>query len=107
MALLNFSDRPAVTCRDKTITYGMLKLAADHCTVKLLSAGFKKGDKAILWGFNGIEWLVSFFGIVQAGGVASLMNYGLKAGDVSALTKMVDASWGFIVGTAKKSTGRF
>ena len=57
---VNYPDRPAVTCRDKTVTYGMLKLAADHCTVKLLSAGFKKGDKAILWGFNGIEWMVSF-----------------------------------------------
>ena len=94
----NYPDRPAITCRDKTITYGMLKLAADRCTVKLVSAGFKKGDKAILWGFNGIEWVVAFFGIVQAGGVASLMNYGLKAGDVSALAKMVDASWGFIGG---------
>ena len=28
----NYPDRPAITCRDKTITYGMLKLAADHCT---------------------------------------------------------------------------
>ena len=93
-----YPDRPAVTCRDKTITYGMLKLAADHCTAKLVGAGFRKGDKAVLWGFNGIEWVVAFFGIVQAGGVASLMNYGLKAQDVIALTKMVDASWGFIGG---------
>ena len=94
----NYPNRPAVTCRDKTITYGMLKLAADRCTVKLVSAGFKKGDKAVLWGFNGIEWVVAFFGIVQAGGVASLMNYGLKGPDVSALSKMVDASWGIIGG---------
>ena len=94
----NYPDRPAVTCRDQTVTYGQLKLAADRCTLKLVGAGFKKGDKAILWGFNGIEWVISFFGIVQAGGIASLMNYGLKAADVSALTKMVDASWGFIGG---------
>ena len=95
---MNYPDRPAITCRDKTVTYGMLKQAADHCTAKLVGAGFQKGDKAILWGFNGIEWIVAFFGIVQAGGVASLMNYGLKAGDVSALTRMVNASWGFIGG---------
>ena len=93
-----YPDRPALTCRDKTVTYGQLKLAADNCALKLLKAGFKKGDKAILWGFNGIEWMVAFFGITQAGGVASLMNYGLKGPDVSALTKMVDASWGIIGG---------
>ena len=95
---LNYPDRPAITCRDKTVTYGMLKAAADHCTVKLVSSGFKKGDKAVLWGFNGIEWVVAFFGIVQAGGVASLMNYGLKSEDVTALTRMVNASWGIIGG---------
>ncbi|MBR3397095.1 MAG: AMP-binding protein [Lachnospiraceae bacterium] len=93
-----YPDRPALTCRDKTVTYGQLKLAADNCALKLLKAGFKKGDKAILWGFNGIEWMVAFFGITQAGGVASLMNYGLKGPDVSVLTKMVDASWGIIGG---------
>lgn len=93
-----YPDRPALTCRDKTVTYGQLKLAADNCALKLLKAGFQKGDKAILWGFNGIEWMVAFFGITKAGGVASLMNYGLKGPDVSALTKMVDASWGIIGG---------
>ena len=93
-----FPDRPAITCRDKTVTFAQLKLASDNCTLKLVKAGFKKGDKAVIWGFNGIEWMVSFFGVVQAGGVASLMNYGLKAPDVSALSKMVDASWGIIGG---------
>ena len=93
-----YPDRPAVTCRDKTLTYAQLKLAADRCTVKLAQAGFAKDDKAVLWGFNGIEWVVAFFGIVQAGGVAALMNYGLKSQNVSDLSKMVDASWGIIGG---------
>ena len=53
---------------------------------------------AVLWGFNGIEWMIAFYGIAQAGGVAALMNYGLKAADVSALSKMVNASWGIIGG---------
>ena len=95
-----YPDRPAVTCRDKTITYGQLKLAVDHCAVKLAGAGLQKGDKAVLWGVNGIEWVVAFYGIIQAGGVAALMNYGLKASDVSTLSKMVDASWGIIGGNS-------
>ena len=93
-----FGDRPAITCRENTVTYGQLKLAVDNCTLKLISAGFKKGDKAVLWGFNGIDWMVSFLGILQAGGTAALMNYGLKAPDVAALSRMVEASWGFIGG---------
>ena len=95
-----YPDRPAITCKDKTVTYGQLKTAADRCALKLAGAGFQKGDKAVLWGVNGIEWMVAFFGIVQAGGIASLMNYGLKAPDVSALSKMVDASWGIIGGNS-------
>ena len=91
-------DKPAITCRDKTVTFAQLKLAADRCTLSLVKAGFQKDDKAVLWGFNGIEWMVAFYGIIQAGGVAALMNYGLKAPDVSALSKMVSASWGFIGG---------
>ena len=93
-----YPDRPAITCRDTTITYGMLKTAADRCTLKLARAGLQKDDKVILWGFNGIEWMVPFFGITQAGGIASLMNYGLKAADVTGLTKMVAANWGIIGG---------
>ena len=94
----NYPDRPAITCRDKTVTYGQLKTAADRCALKLAASGLQKGDKVVLWGFNGIEWMVAFFGIAEAGGVAALMNYGLKGPDVSALSKMVDASFGIIGG---------
>ena len=93
-----FPDRPAITCRDSTVTFGQLKTAVDRCSLYLAGQGFQKGEKAVLWGFNGIEWMIAFYGIIQAGGVAALMNYGLKAQDVSALSKMVDASWGFIGG---------
>ena len=93
-----YPDRPALTCMGNTVTYSQLKTAVDRCSLALAGAGFQKGDKAVLWGFNGIEWMISFYGIIQAGGVAALMNYGLKAQDVAALSKMVDASWGIIGG---------
>ena len=97
---IEYPNKPAITCKDKTITYGQLKLAADNCALKFIKAGMKKGDRAILWGVNGIEWVVPYFGIIQAGGIATLMNYGLKGADVSALTKMVGASWGVIGGNS-------
>ena len=95
---LIYGDKPAITSRGQTVTYAQLKTAVDRCTLKLAGAGFQKGEKAVLWGFNGIEWMVAFYGIIQAGGAAALMNYGLKADAVSQLTKMVDSSWGIIGG---------
>ena len=92
----DFQDCPAITCEDRTITYNQLKLTADRFALKLAEAGLKKGDRVILWGMNSIEWAVAFFGIVQAGGTAVLVNYGLKADNVSLQAKMVDASWGII-----------
>ncbi len=93
-----YGDRPALTCQDKTITFRQLKTAADRCSLRLADAGFKKGDKAVLWGFNGIEWMIAFYGVTQMGGIAALMNYGLKAADVSTFSEMINASWGIIGG---------
>lgn len=90
------ADLPALTCGEQTLTFAQLRSAADAAAVKLIRAGVKKGDKVLLWGFNGIEWLIAFYGIVQAGGTAVLMNYGLKAPDVSALSAMVGASFAVI-----------
>ncbi len=49
-----YGDRPALTCRENTITFRQLKTAVDRCSLALAGAGFQKGDTAVLWGFNGI-----------------------------------------------------
>lgn len=88
---------PAITCEGKTLTFEELAQASNLCSAALIKAGVKKGDRVALWGFNSIPWVISFLGIVNAGGVAVLMNYGLKAADTVALLKSVGASW-MIVG---------
>ena len=97
-AALEYGERPAVTCQKTTMTFSQLEAASDACALSLIRGGLKKGDRAVLWGFNDLAWTISFFGIIKAGGVAVLMNYGLKADDVSALTKMVGATCGIIGG---------
>ena len=97
-AALEYGDRPAVTCQKTTMTFSQLEAASDACALQLIRGGLQKGDRAVLWGFNDLAWTISFFGIIKAGGVAVLMNYGLKDEDVSALTKMVGASCGIIGG---------
>ena len=95
---LQAPDSPALTCGPLTLTHAQLKAAADAGTLKLIRAGVKKGDRVVLWGFNGIEWIIAYFSIIQAGGIAVLMNYGLKAQDVNALTRMTGASYCIIGG---------
>lgn len=92
-----YGDKPAVTC-GMTLSYKQLLGASKRCAGALIAAGVQKGDRVVLWGINGIDWVVDFFGITMAGGVAVLMNYGLNAEDATALTKMTGARWALIGG---------
>ncbi len=91
-----YPENNALTCGEKTLTYKQLKEYADTVSTKLIRLGMKKNDKVILWGYNAIEWIGSFLGITQIGGVAVLMSYGLLAKDVSTFTRMTDGSFGLI-----------
>ena len=92
-----YGEKTALTC-GMTLSYNALMEAARRCAFQLIGAGVQKGDRVILWAINGVDWVVEFFGITMAGGVATLMNYGLNAEDVTQLTKMVGASWALIGG---------
>ena len=92
-----FGDSPALTC-GLTITYRQLLEASRRCASILIRKGVQKGDRVILWAINGVDWVVEFFGIAMAGGVAALMNYGLNADEVTALTQRVGAKWALIGG---------
>ena len=93
-----YGDKTAITCGDKSITYAQLKKSADKCALHFIDCGLSKGDRVILWAINTIEWVTTFYGIMEAGGVAVLMNYGLSVEDTGALTKMVGASWAILGG---------
>ena len=88
-------NKPALTC-GVTLTFKELWDASRHCAILLNQAGVQKGDRVILWGINGVDWVTGFFGITMAGGIATLMNYGLKAEDVTFLTEMVGADWALL-----------
>ena len=92
-----YGDRPALSC-GLTITYTQLLDASRRCAARLIGAGVQKGDRVLVWAINGIDWVVEFFGITMAGGVATLMNYGLNAEDVTQLAKNVGATWALIGG---------
>ena len=92
-----YGDRPMLTC-GITMSCNQLLDASRRCAGYLIQRGVQKGDRVILWAINGIDWVVGFFGITMAGGVATLMNYGLNAEDVTGLTRMTGANWALIGG---------
>ena len=90
-----YGDKPAVRSNG-TMNFRELLYSARQCANMLHKAGVQKGDKVVLWSYNSTEWVISFFGIIMAGGIAVLMNYGLNAAEVTALVKMTDTKWGMI-----------
>jgi len=98
---LFYCERPAITC-GTTMIYEDLFDASKRCAMILNQVGVQRGDRVELWAANGTDWIVSFFGIVMAGGVAVLMNYGIGAEEITRQTKKVQAGWA-IIGANKVS----
>ena len=92
-----YGDQLALACDKDTLTYSQLLNASWCCAIDLVRRGMKKGDRVILMGINGLDWIISFFGIVLAGGVAALANYSLSSKDTTTLTQLVDAKWAVLV----------
>ena len=88
-----YPDRIAVVYGDRSCTYRQLHDAMRGFGAHLRSMGMRPGDKVALWGYGSINWLVAFFGIVRAGGVAVLVNFSLRTEDVCQLLEISDAKF--------------
>ena len=95
----NYHDQPAIICGQERITYRELLERAEQAAAVLLKNGFTAGQKAVLWGYNSLEWVLTFLAVTIAGGTAVLMNYGIRAKEAGQLAKMVEADFLFY-GTA-------
>ncbi len=88
-----YGDSPALICEGRSVSFAQLLRLAENGAAALIRDGLKKGDRAVIWSFNSIEWVVAFYSVILAGGVAVLMNYGISSDDAAALSKMVGASF--------------
>ena len=91
-----YGGKTAVVCGEDTIGFSQLENAARCCALDLIKRGVKKGDTVVLMAANGVDWLVSFFGIILTGGVAALVNYGLNGQDVATVSTLVGAKWAIL-----------
>jgi long-chain acyl-CoA synthetase len=73
-------DAPAVVARHglRTVrtSYRELAWLAGRCARELEARGIAKGDRVVIWGANGREWIAAFFGCALRGAVPVPLDAG-------------------------------
>jgi long-chain acyl-CoA synthetase len=67
-------EEPAIIFKGRHIKYRDLNLMADAVAAALNVHGFRKGDRAVIYMPNIPQFVVSFFGILKAGGIVIATN---------------------------------
>jgi long-chain acyl-CoA synthetase len=76
-------DRPVAMFTGGQLSYRQLDKASDRLAAALAAAGIKPGDSIALQLPNIPQFLISYFGILKAGGVVVPLNVLLKAPEVA------------------------
>lgn len=72
-------DKIALVCQKKKLTYRELDAASDRLAAHLEKAGVLRGDRVVVFGDNTIETVISFWGVLKANAVVSIVNPLTKA----------------------------
>jgi fatty-acyl-CoA synthase len=86
-------DRVAIHFRERAITYEELDERSDRLAAGLLSAGFRKGDRAAVMMHNRPEWIEIFFTLAKLGGVLVPVNHLLREREVQHILNDSGAAW--------------
>ena len=73
-----FGDQVAVVDGSTTLTYSQLVERVHDFAAALVRSGVGKGDRVSIWAFNSVEWIISCFGILEAGAVLVPINTRFK-----------------------------
>jgi long-chain acyl-CoA synthetase len=66
--------------REHRVTYTQLARTARRVAASLADRGIQKGDRVLLWGENGEEWVAAFFGCVLRGVLPVPIDFASDAG---------------------------
>src|SRR5690625_5202726 len=72
--IANYGNRPALHFYGEEITYKEFGEQADAFASSLQQAGLQKGDRAAIMLPNCPEYCISYYGILQAGGIVTQVN---------------------------------
>lgn len=73
-ALITTAKLPLVGRLDRKTTYREVEQASDALAAALIDKGLKKGDRVAIVMPNCVQFAISFFGILKAGGVVAATN---------------------------------
>jgi len=79
----SFPDRPVALFTGGQLTYRQLDQASDRVAATLAAAGIKPGDPVAVQLPNIPQFLISYFGILKAGGIVVPLNVLLTAPEVA------------------------
>ena len=88
-----FPGRPAIVGDGHICTYEDMQNGIQGLARKLKEMGIEKGSRVGLWSYNSANWLIAFFAIIRAGGVAVLLNYSLTCDDAAELLTMTNTGF--------------
>jgi len=83
--------KEAIILGSQRVTYGELDEASNRAANALIGLGLEKGDHVAILMSHRPEWVVNYFGVVKAGGVAVLLGSMLKVPELASLLRDSDA----------------
>ena len=72
-------DKEALVCGDLRLTYRTLDQRSDALAHTLATLGVVRGDRVVVFGDNTVETVVSFWGVLKANAIISIVNPLTKA----------------------------
>ncbi len=95
-AVDNYPENIAVSHKDVSVTYIELWHKVCDLSNYLKKNGLNKGDRVSLLLENSIEYVITYYGILAAGGVVIALNTATKSRDLTRWIRHSDSKWLFV-----------
>ncbi|MDY7019622.1 MAG: AMP-binding protein [Chloroflexota bacterium] len=80
-------QKTAVILGSRKLTYGQLEEASNKSANILMEVGVGRGDHVAILMSHTPEWVISYFGVIKAGGIAILLGSMLKVPELDSLLR--------------------
>jgi len=80
-----FTEKVALVCMKQRVTYGELDARSNALAHSLVAAGVERGDRVVVFADNTVEAVVSFWAVLKANAVVSIVNPLTKSDKLSYL----------------------
>jgi amino acid adenylation domain-containing protein len=79
------SEKIALVCMKQRLTYGELDAKSNALAHSLVAAGVQRGDRVVIFADNTVETVISFWAVLKANAVVSIVNPLTKSDKLSYL----------------------